>query len=77
MDKHEQTFYEDQYERALLRIDELARQRLDALTHAAKMESALRRFLQWDALTALPDPLPAPFGDLHYWIAEFRRALDA
>lgn len=65
------------------------RQMLDALEHAAddvdeginaairmiELEKVIERFLEWDTLTVLPDPLPAPFGDLPYWIAEFRSAL--
>lgn len=37
----------------------------------------LRRIRQWDALNPAPDPVPAPFGDLPYWIAEIDRALAA
>lgn len=37
------------------------------------LQRVIDKFLEWDALTVLPDPLPAPFADLHYFLGEFRR----
>ena len=72
--------WENRLARALIGV---AQERDDAIAAVVserverrKVERLLQRFLEWDALTVLPDPLPAPFGDLHYWLGEFRSAAE-
>ena len=56
-------------------FDEGMRKRLHREIAYEDCATVIKRFLEWDALTALPDPLPAPFADLHYWVSEFRNAV--
>lgn len=49
-----------------------SRTHLRALLNAAKF---LKRLREWDALNPPPDPPPAPFGDLPWFMAELDRAL--
>lgn len=58
---------------AIAALKELEQQMNDLEEQLEARQKLIDRFLEWDALTALPEPLPAPFGDLHYWLSEFRR----